>query len=495
MKCVRVSLPLVSAAFSIMANLCLSFGAHAAVEDTMPIRLRPPVSGAISKRFTIEQAVATATTNYPQILQRLEQVEAARSAVTLQKLREYTPDALATWEDVAATHNKLTQILFGNPVLPPNPGPGLDPEKQTFHGSFFSGSGFLFDWTPLDFGLHRARITESKATLTQVRSHLVVTQLDVAENAAMSFLAVVTLQEQVRAQEANVHRMQIVRDTVRGLVESGLKPGVDLSIADAQLADSRNGLIEATQQLKISYARLAAAVGEPDVLVEIDPQPVEQKTQPPVLTVTLPDYSAHPLALAQRSAIGVLQAHNTVISKSNYPVIHWLGGMNFRGAGLDTKGHWQAKDAYGLLPTVTNWNVGVMATWNFLDWVKNHQELKVQAHRIASEQYGYRQIIQNLSEQNREATAMIEGAVALAENAPIQVHAATDAELRARTRYETGLANIAEVAEAERLLTRAQVQMAIARVGVWKALLAYSNTRGSINPFLQQIASARQEGM
>jgi outer membrane protein TolC len=88
---------------------------------------------------------------------------------------------------------------------------------------------------------------------------------------------------------------------------------------------------------------------------------------------------------------------------------------------------------------------------------------------------------------------MIKGAIALAENAPIQLHAARQAELRIRTRYETGLSTIAEVAEAERLLTIAQVQAAIARIGVWQALLAASNTRGDIQPFLQQVASARAQ--
>ncbi|HEY9789034.1 MAG TPA: TolC family protein [Candidatus Obscuribacterales bacterium] len=477
---------------SLLTFTVVSGGASRAAEQPAAVQLKPEVLN--TKRLTIEQAISGAMSNYPQIVQRLEEVQAAKSGVTLQKMREYVPQGLSTWESVAASHNKLTQILFGNPVLVANPGPGLDPEHQTMHGTFYNGSGFLFDWSGIDFGLHKARITEARANVVQAQAHLGVTQLDVAESAALAFLNVVTGQEQLRAQQANVHRMEIVRDIVRGLVLSGLRPGVDLSIAEAQLAQARNGEIEARQQLSIANARLALAVGEPGLNIEVDPAPVEKETRP-VLTVTLNDFSAHPLALAQRSAIGILQAHSRVVSKSSYPEIHWLGGMNFRGSGLDIHGHWQAKDAYGWLPNVTNWNVGMMVNWDFLAWVKNNQEVRVLRHRVAAEQAGYRQIVQNLVAQNREARAMVEGAVALAQNTVIQVQAASEAELRARTRYESGLANIAEVAQAERLLTEAQVQMSVARVRVWSSLLAVSNSRGDIKPFLNQIATARQQGM
>jgi outer membrane protein TolC len=492
MKPGRRILSVLSVGLSALALTLVSGVTSPAAEQPAPVQLKSEILN--TKRLTIEQAISGALSNYPQIVQRLEEVQAAKSGVTLQKLREYVPQGLSTWESVAASHNKLTQILFGNPVLVSNPGPGLDPEHQTMHGTFYNGSGFLFDWTGIDFGLHKARINEARANLVQARAHLGVTQLDVAESAALAFLNVVTGQEQLRAQEANVHRMGIVRDTVRGLVVSGLRPGVDLSIAEAQLAQARNGEIEARQQLNIADARLALAVGEPGLNIEVDPTPVEKETKP-VLTVTVNDYSNHPLAVAQRSAIGILQAHRQVISKSNYPEIHWLGGMNFRGSGLDIHGHWQAKDAYGWLPNVTNWNVGMMMNWDFLAWVKNTQDIRVQRHRIAAEQAGYTQIVQNLVAENREATAMVEGAVALAQNTVVQVESAREAELRARTRYESGLANIAEVAEAERLLTEAQVQMSVARVRIWSALLAVSNSRGDIKPFLNQIATARQQGM
>jgi outer membrane protein len=458
-----------------------------------------PVDTAITLRprlLTIEQAVSLAGQHYPQLLQRLEEVKAAQSRVTAQKLKEYVPDGYSTWESVAGSHNALSQLLFSNPVLPTISGTGRDEAKQTMHGTFFTSTGFLFDWTPIDFGLHKARINEAKAQLGQATTTLAVTRLDVAVNAALAFMNVVRATEQAKAEEANVKRMAVVVDTVHGLFEAGLRPGADVSLAEAQWATARNGLIEAVQQRDIAKARLAAAVGEPDAEFEVVEAPIEDTTTPPTVLVNTPQFASHPLSIAERSVIATIIAREHVISKSNYPVLHWVGGMNWRGSGLDTVGRWQKKDAYGWLPPVTNWNVGFVANWNFLDWVKNRQEIAVQRHLAEAERKRYLQIIQNLTSENLQAQAMIRGSIALAENAPIQLHAAEQAELRLRTRYETGLATIADVAEAERLLTIAQVQAAIARIGVWQALLAAASAHGDITPFLQQIAAVRaQQGM
>ena len=91
----------------------------------------------------------------------------------------------------------------------------------------------------------------------------------------------------------------------------------------------------------------------------------------------------------------------------------------------------------------------------------------------------------------RRARALITAARRIAANTPIQLKAAQETELRARVRYENGLTNVVEVADAQRLLAQAEVDDAVARLGVWRALLQAARIQGDIRPFLQQVASAR----
>ena len=65
--------------------------------------------------------------------------------------------------------------------------------------------------------------------------------------------------------------------------------------------------------------------------------------------------------------------------------------------------------------------------------------------------------------------------------------AAQETELRARTRYNAGLAPITEVADAQRVLAQAESDAAVARLSVWRAVLAESQAAGDLTPFLHAI--------
>jgi outer membrane protein TolC len=75
----------------------------------------------------------------------------------------------------------------------------------------------------------------------------------------------------------------------------------------------------------------------------------------------------------------------------------------------------------------------------------------------------------------------------IARNTPTELKAAADAETRARARYSSGLATVTEVAEAQRLLAQAEVDDAVARLGVWRAFLAVTQAAGDLTPFLDRL--------
>ena len=72
----------------------------------------------------------------------------------------------------------------------------------------------------------------------------------------------------------------------------------------------------------------------------------------------------------------------------------------------------------------------------------------------------------------------------IAANTPVAVSAAMTASQQATARYQAGLGTIVEVADAQRLLTQSEIDDALARLGVWRALLSTAPLRGDIQPFL-----------
>ena len=75
----------------------------------------------------------------------------------------------------------------------------------------------------------------------------------------------------------------------------------------------------------------------------------------------------------------------------------------------------------------------------------------------------------------------------IARNTPVELKAAADAESRARARYSSGLTGVTEVADAQRLLAQAETDDSLARLGVWRALLALSQAAGDLDLFLERV--------
>src|SRR5262249_415121 len=99
-----------------------------------------------------------------------------------------------------------------------------------------------------------------------------------------------------------------------------------------------------------------------------------------------------------------------------------------------------------------------------------------------------------LKTQDAKARAMIEAARSVAENTPVQLKAAQETELRARVRYENGLASVIEVAEAQRLLAQAEAADRGAGPAVWRAPVVAARAQGDLAPFLEQVTKTPIKG-
>ena len=127
-------------------------------------------------------------------------------------------------------------------------------------------------------------------------------------------------------------------------------------------------------------------------------------------------------------------------------------------------------------------------TFPLFDFASIRERKKIEASNERAESARYEQIIQDLNGQMEQARATLAGARRVAQNTPIEVEAARASEQQANARYKAGLGNIVELAEAERILAQAEIDDALARLGVWRALLSVAVSAGDVQPFLTQAA-------
>jgi outer membrane protein TolC len=81
----------------------------------------------------------------------------------------------------------------------------------------------------------------------------------------------------------------------------------------------------------------------------------------------------------------------------------------------------------------------------------------------------------------------LDGARRAADNTPFQLAAARATFQQATARYQSGLSLIVEVADAQRLLTQAEIDDAIAKLNVWRGMLLLATAQGNITPFVQRV--------
>ena len=442
--------------------------------------------------FTLKSAVEFAQAHYPVIFKGQAQVNAAQKNVTVQKLNEYLPESLIQYQEIMASHNKLSEVFFGSPVFPAMTGPGYP--NVNMEPDFYSGAGFSVDWAPIDFGLHKARIQMAKSMYSQTARQFDATELDVGIATASAFLDSVISAEQIKAAEQNVSSFGQFSEVVRALVTAQLRPGADASLAEAQLANAQNDLIRAQMNREITIAGLANTLGLGGRLVDIDQRGLVTYDEPAQIQRSAPVFENVPILKTSNAAILTAVAQKKILDKEYYPVFHFLGGVSTRGAGLNTQARPQSANVNGVFPVVPNYQIAMIINWNFLDIFRLREEKKVQVQRIIQSQQDYELILQSLKTQDIQSRVRVKAAIALAANMPVQVRAARIATRQAEARYKAGLGTVAQVAEALQMLAQSRVQEAIVKVGVWRALLSVAAAHGDLKPFLAE-AQRVQRGL
>jgi outer membrane protein TolC len=431
--------------------------------------------------LALNDVVQLALKNHPVIKVERARAQAANEGVSVAKTA-YLPRLDLLWQQNRATRNNVFGLLLPQSIVPPISGPVLG--TRSSESVWSSATGVLLSWEVVDFGQRKAGVDAARAQQSLAQARAELTELDTAAAAADAFLTVLAADEAARAAQANVDRLQVFADAVRTLVRNELRPGADESRADAELAVAKNALSQAIQVSAIARASLAENIGAAGMVVE--PLPGRVAQLPDLLSegVAPPDVKTHPAARAGSAAIEATRARERQLARLLFPRLTVQSALAARGSGSPLEG--QVVSGDGLWPKVQNWATGVSVTVPLLEVFSVAPRKRVEVQNELAETARYDQTIQSLTTQEMRARALMKAAAEIARNTPFQLKAAADAESRARARYQSGLATITEVAEAQRLLAQAEADNALARLGMWRAMLASAQVRGDLTPFLEK---------
>ena len=438
------------------------------------------------KVLTIKEAEQIAISNYGTIKAKASQLNSSKAFLKETKT-EYLPDVNLSAQQVYGTANGQNGPLFGyNGLGVASSGPALP--TQNYNAGF--GSLYLanVNWNFFAFGRSKEKIKVQKTIVSLDENDYGQELFEHQVLVASTYLNLLAAQQLAIAEQDNLNRSLDLQRVVVARVRNGLNPGVDSSLASAEVSNARILLTNAQQTVQDQNNLLAQYLGIPPQNFMLDSVFVSKAPNVPDPKSTVnPD--DHPLLKYYRSRIGVSDEQAKYYSTFSYPTFSLFGiyqgrGSDFSSGYFTNQNDFSSNYGAGVSPTRFNYLFGVGVTWNLTNPFRVHYQVKSQ--KFLSEQYRneYDVIDQQLTDQQILAETRISTALKNFREVPVEVKAANDAYIQKYALYQNGLANIVDFTEALFTLNRAEIDKDITSNNVWQAVLYKAASTGDFGIFI-----------
>jgi len=441
-----------------------------------------------SQVFTLNEALETALANYGTIKAKANYAQASGAAVR-QSQKEYLPNFSISAQHDYGTINGQNGAFYGFRGLnSSSSGPAM--ETQNWNAAF--GSLYLANvsWDFFSFGQARERIEVAKAALTQNEADLLQEQFQHQVRVACAYLNLQAAQRLTQSQKRNLERSLALKRVVVARAKNGLNPGVDSSLANAEVSNAKIALTRSLNTEQEQANQLAQLIGITPQNFILDSIFV---TRVPVAFVAQNPAPAehHPVLTFYRHRINLSREREKLFRTFNYPTFSVFSVLQGRGSGF-SHDYNVNPDAYtksyreGIMPTRGNYLFGVGLVWNLTDNLRVQQQVQGQTFTSQALQNEYDLVNQRLSAEQALAETKIQNALSNYREAPIQIQAASDAYNQKNVLYKNGLATIVDITQALYTLNRAEIDRDIVYSNVWQALLYKAAATGDISIFTNE---------
>lgn len=438
--------------------------------------------------LTLKDAVQTALNNYGTIRAKANYLSASRSTAT-QARREYLPNLnLAAQQDYGTVNAQSGPAygIFGNAA---SSGPTL--ASQNWNAAF--GALYLanLNWDFFAFGRAKERIRTAQAQVARDEADWQQEQFQQSVKVAGAYLNLLAAQRLTRSWQKNLERADTFRAVVVTRAKNGLIPGVDSTLANAEVSNARISYTKAKDFEQTQANQLAQLMGVPPGDFTLDTLFI---TRIPSALAERPDTAnmqQHPVLKYYENRIRLSDEQARYIHTLNYPVFSLFSVMQTRGSGFSaayatdqtaySKGYWD-----GVKPNRSNYLLGVGVSWNLTSPLRIKHQSTAQEYTSKGLQDEYELARQQLVAQLSLSDNRIKNALSNYAEAPIQVNAATEAYTQRTVLYKNGLNTIVDVTQVFYTLNRAETDRDIAYTNVWQALLLKAAASGNFSLFINE---------
>jgi outer membrane protein TolC len=328
---------------------------------------------ALSLRDSVERAL-TANLNIKRSQEEINAAEAVRHS----SMTQFLPTLGSSYNYTYRNQERTSPSLLTGRDIVTSPA-----EQYTFATTFtqpiFTGFGLINEYKLTELGLDRAEVSSK------------LTRQDVILDAKNAYFSVLKNQKLMEVAQQTVASIASQKEVSENFYKVGLSPLNDLLQSQVQLANAKQQLTTAQNNLEIARTRFNTVLRRP--------------VTTPVLLVEEVDYATFQeslddcLAQAQKNRlevqvadldIGIAEKQVKLTEKDYFPTV------NLTGAYARTGDDWKAHGGEGISDSA-GWNVQATATWEFWQWGRTGFGRKEKLSRLAQSKYRKTEITDTIS--------------------------------------------------------------------------------------------------
>lgn len=335
--------------------------------------------------LNLQQTIDAALEANLGLLGSIEEVKAAQENKKA-RITEFLPTLNARYNyiyrDSPTTQALGTQQGIVDVLINPD-------EEYNFVTSFsqplFTGFALLNQYKIASMGLDVAKFRE------------LITRQDVILDAKNAYFSILKAAKLVDVAEDNVKQITAQKEVAENMYQVGMSPLNDLLQSQVQLANAKQQLITAINNLDVAKSQfntlLRRPVNTPVAIADIlDYTPIEQDIN---YCLAYAEDNREEIDVADIE-VQIAEKDYNLTKRDYYPTVNLTGTLTQRGTDWDVNGGEGIADK-------EFWDIRATATWDFWEWGRTTYGVREKLSRIAQAKYRKDQILDNIELQVKEA--------------------------------------------------------------------------------------------
>ena len=434
--------------------------------------------------YSLTDLVDSAKNHLPVLLQKQAMINSAKANITDAK-NSFLPKLTVGDELSIASANDLTgtYLPIGGIIHATSGSIRAGSNNQAESGNIASAYA---EYDLVNFGLRGAKVGNAVAYANLQQAdfdkELYVLKLQLGK----LYFNVIKNTYQLHIDQQNIQRYQSVMTIISALTSTGIKPGVDSSMAEAELSKVKvsynlhEGMIKRLEQ-QLSFLTGIKASG-----IHIDTLRKDNEVKATRLFSKMTDTVSNPLLNYFNRQQALFKSAEMLVRKSYLPKIMLAGGGWGRGSSI------QYNDNYGPLSTGLgyqrfNYAAGIAVTYDLFNIVHRKDKVAVSHYQMQASGYELEQQKQALMNANEQAAEEIATDEKNLHELPVQLRAATDVYRQKIAQYKAGVINLIDLTNASFLLYSAQLNYVETLNDWYLANLDKAAATGNLDLFIQTI--------